>query len=91
MDTHRPPHFDGTNFPYYSARMACYLEVVDLGVWRVVISQFSEKVKFLFSFLSYSMALGFGVSGGIPQGNSRFFGIFFAGVRSSDGRACLGL
>jgi hypothetical protein len=35
MDTHRPPHFDGTNFPYYSARMACYLEVVDLGVWRV--------------------------------------------------------
>jgi hypothetical protein len=35
MDTHRPPHFDGTNFPYYSASMACYLEVVDLGVWRV--------------------------------------------------------
>jgi hypothetical protein len=30
-----PPHFDGTSFPYYSARMACYLEVVDLGVWRV--------------------------------------------------------
>jgi hypothetical protein len=35
MDIHRPPHFDGTNFPYYSARMACYLEAVDLGVWRV--------------------------------------------------------
>jgi hypothetical protein len=35
MDTHRTPHFNGTNFPYYSARMACYLEVVDLGVWRV--------------------------------------------------------
>jgi hypothetical protein len=35
MDTHRPPHFDGTNFPYYSVSMACYLEVVDLGVWRV--------------------------------------------------------
>jgi hypothetical protein len=35
MDTHRPPHFDGTNFPYYNARMACYLEDVDLGVWRV--------------------------------------------------------
>ena len=35
MDTSRPPHFDGTNFPYYCARMACYLEVVDLGVWRV--------------------------------------------------------
>ena len=35
MDTSRPPHFDGTNFPYYRARMACYLEMVDLGVWRV--------------------------------------------------------
>jgi hypothetical protein len=35
MDTHSPPHFDVTNFPYYSARMACYLEVVGLGVWRV--------------------------------------------------------
>jgi hypothetical protein len=35
MDIHRPPHFDDTNFTYYSARMACYLEVVDLGVWGV--------------------------------------------------------
>ena len=35
MDTSRPPQFDGTNFPYYKARMACYLEAVDLGVWRV--------------------------------------------------------
>jgi hypothetical protein len=35
MDTHRPPHFDGTNFQYNSARMACYLEAIDLGVWRV--------------------------------------------------------
>jgi hypothetical protein len=35
MDTHRPPHFDGTNFPYYSARMACYLEAIDLDVWIV--------------------------------------------------------
>jgi hypothetical protein len=35
MNTHRPPHFDDINFLYYSAIMACYLEVVDLGVWRV--------------------------------------------------------
>ena len=35
MDTSRPPYFDGTNFPYYKARMACHLEGVDLGVWRV--------------------------------------------------------
>jgi hypothetical protein len=32
MDTHRSPHFDVTNFPYYSTRMACYLEDVDLGI-----------------------------------------------------------
>jgi hypothetical protein len=43
-----------------------------------VISQFSEKkLNFFFSYLSCSVALGFGVSGGIPQGNSRSFGIFF--------------
>ena len=35
MDTSRPPHFDSTNFPYYKVIMACHLEVVDLGVWRV--------------------------------------------------------
>jgi hypothetical protein len=35
MDTHRIPYFDDTNFLYYSARMTCYLEDVDLGVWRV--------------------------------------------------------
>jgi hypothetical protein len=32
MDTHRPPHLDDTNLPYYSARMACYLEAVDLAI-----------------------------------------------------------
>ena len=35
MDNYRSPHFDGTNFPYYKARIACHLEAVDLGVWRV--------------------------------------------------------
>jgi hypothetical protein len=34
MDTYGPPHFDITNFPYWSARMACYLQAVDLGGWR---------------------------------------------------------
>jgi hypothetical protein len=36
------------------------------------------------------MTLGFGVLGGIPQWNSRFFGIFSAGVESLDGRASSG-
>ena len=35
IDTSRPPHVDDTNFPYYKARMACHLEMVDFGVWRV--------------------------------------------------------
>ena len=35
MDTSRPSYFDSTNFPYYKERMACHLEAVDLGVWRV--------------------------------------------------------
>ena len=35
MDTSSPPYFDGTNFAYYKARMACHLKAVDLGVWRV--------------------------------------------------------
>jgi hypothetical protein len=36
MDTHKPPHFDDTIFPYYRARMDCYLEALDVGVWRVI-------------------------------------------------------
>jgi hypothetical protein len=56
-----------------------------------VIPQFSKKnLNFFISFLSCSVALGFGVSGGIPQGNSRSFGIFSIGVGSSDGRASSG-
>jgi hypothetical protein len=35
MDTGRVPHFDGTNYPYWSVRMASYLEAVGLDVWRV--------------------------------------------------------
>jgi hypothetical protein len=35
VDTHRPPHFDDTNLPYYSDRMACYLDAINLGFWRV--------------------------------------------------------
>jgi hypothetical protein len=57
----------------------------------LVIPQLSEKkLNFQFSFLSCSVALGFGVSGGIPQGNSRSFGIFSVEVGSSDGRASSG-
>jgi hypothetical protein len=56
-----------------------------------VIPQFFEKkLNFFFSFLSCSVALGFGVFGRIPQGKTRSFGIFSARVGSSDGRASLG-
>ena len=43
MDTSRPLHFDGTNFSYYIARMVCYLEAVDLGVWRVTCDGIKPK------------------------------------------------
>jgi hypothetical protein len=50
-----------------------------------VISQFSEKkLNFFFSYLSFSVALGFRVSGGIPQGNSRYFGIFGSGAQMGE-------
>jgi hypothetical protein len=56
-----------------------------------MIPQFSKKkLNFFFSFLSCSVALGFGVSVGNPQGNSRSFNIFSAGVGSSDRRASSG-
>ena len=47
IDTSRPSHFDGTNFPYYRARMACYLEAVDLGVWRVTHDNLVQDHAFL--------------------------------------------
>jgi hypothetical protein len=34
MDTSSPPHFDITNFLYWSARIAFYLETIGLDVWR---------------------------------------------------------
>ena len=45
MDISRPPHFDGTNVPYYSARMACNLDAVDLGVWRVTHDRMKPLIK----------------------------------------------
>jgi hypothetical protein len=56
-----------------------------------VITQFSEKkLSFFFYFLSCSVALGFGVSGGIPQETVDLLAFFSAGVGSSNGRASLG-
>jgi hypothetical protein len=46
MDNSRSPHFDNTNFSFYSTRMACYLEVVDLCVWRVTRDEIKPS-KFL--------------------------------------------
>jgi hypothetical protein len=55
-----------------------------------VIPQFSEKkLNFFFSFLSCSVALGFGVSGGIPQKTVDLLA-FFRWVGSSKERASLG-
>jgi hypothetical protein len=43
MDTHRSSHFSGTNFPYYSARMACYLEAVTPQVLLYVNNEYGRK------------------------------------------------
>jgi hypothetical protein len=43
MDTSRPPYFDYTDFPSYSAWMVCYLEVIDLDVWRVTCDGMNAK------------------------------------------------
>jgi hypothetical protein len=59
MDTHRPPHFDGTNFPYYSARMACYLEAVckENGPRAIWLIEFwclmNNTIRELISFLVF--------------------------------------
>jgi hypothetical protein len=34
-DLGRPPHFDGTNYPYWHVRMSCFLEAKGLCVWKV--------------------------------------------------------
>ncbi|CAO2038777.1 unnamed protein product [Urochloa humidicola] len=34
-DVGKPPHFDGTNYPYWQVRMSYYLEAKGLDVWRV--------------------------------------------------------
>ena len=63
IDTSRPPHFDGPNFPYYKARMACHLEAVDLGpqfdlgpcmlVTRILGTQIEVLLYMLVSFPTY--------------------------------------
>jgi hypothetical protein len=57
-----------------------------------VISQFSKKKLNIFlSFLSCSMALGFGVQEASLRKIVDLLAFFSAGVRSSDGRACSSL
>jgi hypothetical protein len=57
-----------------------------------VISQFSKKKLNIFlSFLSCSMALGFGVQEASLRKIVDLLAFFSVGVRSSDGRACSSL
>jgi hypothetical protein len=61
--------------------------MVEGSIWSEgVIPQFSEKkLNFFFSFLSCSVALGFGVSGGIPQETVDLLAFFPLGLGAQMG------
>jgi len=31
----KPPHFDGTNYPYWKIRMSAHLQGIDWRVWEI--------------------------------------------------------
>ena len=34
--SNRPPFFNGTNFPYWKARMQAFLQAINMEVWDIV-------------------------------------------------------
>ena len=35
-NTKKPPQFDGSNYPYWKAKMTTYIKSINRKVWRVV-------------------------------------------------------
>ena len=35
-NTKKPPQFDGTNYPYWKAKMTTYIKSINRKVWKVV-------------------------------------------------------
>ena len=35
-NTKKPPQFDGSNYPYWKAKMTTYIKSVNMNVWKVV-------------------------------------------------------
>ena len=39
-DTKKPPQFDGSNIPYWKAKMITYIKSINRKVWKVVETKF---------------------------------------------------
>jgi hypothetical protein len=39
-DTKKPPQFDGSNYPYWKAKMTIYIKSINRKVWKVVETKF---------------------------------------------------
>ena len=35
-NTKKPPQFDGSNYPYWKAKMTTYIKLINRKVWKVV-------------------------------------------------------
>ena len=38
-NTKKPPHFDGSNYPYWKAKITTYIKSINRKVWKVVESK----------------------------------------------------
>ena len=39
-NTKKPPQFDGSNYPYWKAKMTTYIKSINRKVWKVVETKF---------------------------------------------------
>jgi hypothetical protein len=44
-DTKKPPQFDGSNYPYWKAKMTTYIKSINRKVWKVVETKFEVADK----------------------------------------------
>ena len=40
-NTKKPPQFDGSNYPYWKAKMTTYIKSINRKVWKVVETKFA--------------------------------------------------
>ena len=42
-NTKKPPQFDGTNYPYWKAKMTTYIKSINRKIWKVVETKIEIK------------------------------------------------